>query len=89
MVIPSVLAKLEDTLKEEFSISPDILERIKVNKQAWDNFQKLSPDYIRIRLAFIEGARNRPAEFEKRLCYFIKMTEKNRQFGFGGIQKHY
>jgi hypothetical protein len=40
-------------------------------------------------VAYIEGARKRPAEFEKRLKHFIAMTETNRQFGFGGIEKHY
>ena len=32
---------------------------------------------------------SRPAEFRKRLNYFIKMTAKNKQFGFGGIEKYY
>jgi len=88
-VIPSVKEKLANILSEEYVVSPDILDRIKANKQALENFQTLSPDYKRIRIAFIEGARNRPAEFEKRLRYFIKMTEKNKQFGFGGIEKYY
>ena len=35
------------------------------------------------------GARRRPAEFEKRLAHFIKMTAENKQFGFGGIDKYY
>jgi hypothetical protein len=39
--------------------------------------------------AFIDRARNRHREFEKRLRYFIHMTEKNKQFGFGGIEKYY
>jgi hypothetical protein len=38
------------------------VEEIKANKQAWENFQKFSPEYKRIRIAFTEGARNRPAE---------------------------
>ena len=89
MVIPSVKEKLADILSEEFSIPSDILDKIKANKKAWENFQQFSSDYQRIRIAFIEGARNRPEEFEKRLGYFIKKTEKNRQFGFGGIEKYY
>jgi len=89
MVIPSVKEKLADILSEEFPIPSDILDKIKANKKAWENFQQFSSDYQRIRIAFIEGARNRPEEFEKRLGYFIKMTEKNKQFGFGGIQKYY
>jgi uncharacterized protein YdeI (YjbR/CyaY-like superfamily) len=88
-VLPSVQATLSDILNEEFVVPEDILEAIKANKVAWENFQKFSPEYKRIRVAFIEGARNRPAEFHKRLRYFIEMTEKNKQFGFGGIEKYY
>ncbi len=47
------------------------------------------PAYIRIRIAFIDAARNRPHEFEKRLRYFIRMSEQNKKYGFGGIEKHY
>jgi uncharacterized protein YdeI (YjbR/CyaY-like superfamily) len=88
-VLPSVQAALGKILNEEFTIPSDILEEIKANKAAWINFQKFSPAYKRIRIAFIEGARNRPAEFRKRLKYFVEMTEKNKQFGFGGIEKYY
>jgi len=28
-------------------------------------------------------------EFKKRLAHFIKRTEQNKQFGFGGIDKYY
>jgi uncharacterized protein YdeI (YjbR/CyaY-like superfamily) len=88
-VLPSAQATLGDVLNEEFTVPADILEEIKANKQAWKNFQRFSPEYKRIRVAFIEGARNRPAEFRKRLKYFIEMSEKNKQFGFGGIEKYY
>ena len=88
-VIPSVQATLVGILEEEFIVPPDILQKIQANKKAWINFQRYSPEYKRIRVAFIEGARNRPEEFKKRLNYFVKMTEKNSQFGFGGIEKHY
>ena len=89
-VVDDVLATLGDLLDEEnFEIPPDILDAIQSNDAAWKNFQEFSPGYIRIRIAFIDGARNRPEEFEKRLRYFIQMTEKNKQFGFGGIEKYY
>ena len=88
-VIPSVRASLGDILSEKFVIPPDILKKIKSNKPAWENFQKFSAEYQGIRIGFIDGARKRPDEFKKRLNYFIKMTEKNRQFGFGGIKKYY
>jgi uncharacterized protein YdeI (YjbR/CyaY-like superfamily) len=88
-VVEPVLATLGDLVEERFEIAPDILEAIQANEEAWKHFQTLSPPYKRIRIAFIEGARNRPQEFEKRLKYFIEMTEKDKQFGFGGIEKYY
>ena len=89
-VAKEVLAALGDTLDDEaFEIPPDVLRALKAHKVAWKNLQGFSPAYIRVRIAFIEGARKRPAEFQKRLRYFIQMTEKNKPFGFGGIEKHY
>jgi uncharacterized protein YdeI (YjbR/CyaY-like superfamily) len=88
-VIKAVRESLGDILHETFSVPSDILQAIQANKQAWQNFQKFSDAYKRIRIGFIDGARKRPAEFQKRLTYFIKMTEQNKQFGFGGIEKHY
>jgi len=88
-VIKDVLSTLGNVLDEPFTVPPDILEAVKTDKEAWRNFQALSPPYIRVRIAYIEGARKRPAEFEKRLRHFIAMTGKNRLFGFGGIEKYY
>ena len=89
LVLPSLKATVQDILDDKFVMPSDILEEIKKNKQAWINFQKFSPQYKKIRIAYIEGARNRPNEFKKRLKHFIKMAEKNKQFGFGGIEKYY
>jgi uncharacterized protein YdeI (YjbR/CyaY-like superfamily) len=88
-VIKEVRDMLGDLTQEKFVIPKDILAEIKSNKQAWKHFQKFSDSYKRIRIGFIDGARKRPAEFKKRLAYFIRMTEQNKQFGFGGIEKHY
>ncbi len=88
-VSEDVLYSLGDLLNEVFEVSPDILQAIQDNEKAWQNFQSFSEAYKRIRIGFIEGARNRPEEFQKRLKYFIRMSEKNKQFGFGGIEKHY
>ena len=88
-VVKDVLAMLGNISSRQFEIPKDILEAIKANKEAWKNFKNFSESYKRIRIAFVDGARNRPKEFQKRLNYFIKMTEKNKQFGFGGIEKYY
>ena len=88
-VVDEVVATLGSLAEEHYEIPPDILKAIKANKKAWKNFQAFSPTYVRIRIAFIDAARKRPQEFTKRLGYFVEMTEKNRQFGFGGIEKYY
>jgi len=88
-VMKEVLATLGDISAGDFKVPKDILQAIHGNPEAWKNFQSFSETYKRIRIAFIDGARNRPQEFQKRLNYFIKMTEKNKQFGFGGIEKYF
>ncbi|MBC7875678.1 MAG: YdeI/OmpD-associated family protein [Anaerolineales bacterium] len=88
-VIKEVAENLDGILQEKFIFPPDILKAIQSNKEAWKNYQKFSDSYKRIRIAFIDGARKRPEEFKKRLRHFIEMTEKNKMFGFGGIEKHY
>jgi hypothetical protein len=64
------------------------VQLLQANRQAWQNFQQFSPSYQRIRIAFIDVARSRPDEFNKRLQHFLKMTEKNKQFGYG-IESYY
>ncbi len=88
-VSKDVLATLPALKEPKLVVAKDILEAIKADKDAWANYRKLSPGYKRIRIGFIEGARNQPAEFQKRLRYFIKMTAKGKMFGFGGIEKYY
>jgi uncharacterized protein YdeI (YjbR/CyaY-like superfamily) len=88
-VVKEVRDTLGDILEEKFVIADDILKEIRSSELAWKYFQAFSDSYKRIRIGFIEGARKRPAEFKKRLAHFIRMTEKNKQFGFGGIEKHY
>ena len=88
-VIPSVLVAVAPILAKKFVFPPDILAKIKANNAAWKNFQKFSPAYQRIRIGYVEGARSRREEFEKRLANLIKKTENGKQFGFGGIEKYY
>ncbi len=68
---------------EEFVVPADILESLKENKQAWENFQKLPESYRRIRIAYIESRKRHGNEhFQTSLKYFIKMTAKNKRIGF-------
>ena len=68
----------------------EILDEIRREEQAWENYPKFAEPYKRIRVAYIDAARKRPAEFEKRLDNFIKKTRENKLIvGYGGIEKYY
>lgn len=90
-LMPEVLTSVKEIIAEgaEFRVPADILAALKASPHAEKHFQAFSPAYVRIRVSFIEAARKRPQEFAKRLRYFILMTERGKQFGFGGIEKHY
>lgn len=52
-----------------------------------EQLSTFSDTYKRIRIAYIEAARKRPEEFEKRLNNFINKTRENKRItGFGGIE---
>jgi len=89
MIHPSLLDAIRETLKEKFIFPPDILTAIQNDRAAWKNYQNFSPSYQRIRIAYVDGARKRPVEFEKRLANFIRKTRENKKIGFGGIDKYY
>jgi uncharacterized protein YdeI (YjbR/CyaY-like superfamily) len=87
-VVASVLKTLGDLENEKFIYPKDIIDEIRKNKEAWENYQKFSEAYKRIRIAFIDDARKRPEVFKQRLDYFVKMTAKNKQYGTQGIEKY-
>jgi uncharacterized protein YdeI (YjbR/CyaY-like superfamily) len=70
-----------DVRRADPVIARDILKRLRADRATWENFQRFPRSYRRIRLGWIEGARRRPAEFEKRLRYFLRMTAQNKRFG--------
>ena len=80
---PAGMAKVGNALKDENTLIPkeDILKALKKDKTVWENYSKFPETYKTVRIGWIEGARNRPAEFRKRLDYFLKMTAKNKMFG--------
>lgn len=87
-VMPEVLATLDDAGLDDFEYPADIMAAIRANQEAWRNFQAYSDSYQRIRIAYIDGARDRPGEYEKRLQHFIQMTAQGKQFGVG-IEDYY
>lgn len=82
------LAAMNDALKAKriasrsrFVIPSDVAKRLREDKLIWQNFQQFPSSYKRIRVGWIDAARKRPAEFEKRLRYFLRMTAQNKRFG--------
>lgn len=87
-VMESVLNSIGDLLEEPFQFPADIEAPLRASARAWHNFQRYSESYQRIRIAYVDSARKRPAEFEKRLRNLIKKTEQDKQFGYG-IEAYY
>ncbi|WP_420399391.1 YdeI/OmpD-associated family protein [Flagellimonas sp.] len=90
LVHPSIKSDMQAVVAQTFVFPEDLLAKIKTDKLAWVNYQNFSESYKRIRIAYIESARKRPDEFEKRLQNFIAKTRENKLVrGFGGIEKYY
>jgi uncharacterized protein YdeI (YjbR/CyaY-like superfamily) len=71
------------SIENKFIIPKDILEPLKNNSQAWENFQKFPDSYKRIRIAYIDTRRRHGRElFEASLKNFISKTAKNKRIGF-------
>ena len=90
MIHPDVRSTVEDLITGKFVFPKDIISAIRKNRTAWANYQNFTEPYKRVRIAYIDAARDRPEEFEKRLNNFIGMTERNRIIpGYGGTEKYY
>lgn len=90
MVHKSLIKEAENVVSKPFVIEQDIVKALQQDKLTWINFSNLSESYKRIRIAYIEAARKRPEEFNKRLANFVIKTKENKLIaGFGGINKYY
>ncbi|MBN1159625.1 MAG: YdeI/OmpD-associated family protein [Candidatus Diapherotrites archaeon] len=89
MIHPSILETARQIASEKFVFPKDILDALKKDNTVWKNFSAFSDTYKRIRIAYIDSARERPEEFRKRLNNFTNKTRENKKIGFGGIEKYY
>ena len=90
LIHPTVRPTVEQLIRAPFVFPKDILDAIRQDPVAWANYQLFPDSYKRIRIAYIDAARKRPAEYEKRLANFIEKTRANKRIiGFGGIDKYY
>lgn len=87
---PSVKEAVAPVLAKTFVFPDDIMSRLQENPDAWDFFKQTSMSYQRIRVAYIDAARKRPDEFEKRLQHLLTKCQYSQLIvGYGGIDKYY
>lgn len=89
MIIPEIREDVLEVINTPYCFPQDILDSIKKDDLAWNNYLNFPDSYKRIRVAYIEAARKRPLEFQKRLNNFINKSHANKLFGYGGIDKYY
>lgn len=90
MLHPKIRASVLDLIHTPYEYPADILEAIRSEPAAWENYRNFPKGYQRIRIAYIDAARSRPSEFQKRLENFLCKTRENKLIpGFGGIDKYY
>lgn len=89
-LIPEVQEQVHDIIHTPFVFPQDILDTLHLDAEVWAHYQQFSEPYKRIRIAYIDAARNRPEEFRKRLNNFILKTKAGQLIvGYGGIDKYY
>ena len=90
MVHPKIRESVLPVIQAPFVFPEDILDALKQDETVWANYQQFADSYKRIRIAYIDAARKRPEEFQKRLNSFIEKTRRNKLImGYGGIEKYY
>ncbi len=78
-MVRSVLKALPaGLLSDEFETPADIVEAIRADEDACRHFKKFPERYKRIRIGFIEGARNRPVEFKKEVNSLYQDVKKEQ-----------
>ena len=90
LIHPKVEESILPVIRAPFVFPPDILDALRQDQTIWENYERFSDPYKRIRIAYIEAARKRPEEFRKRLNSFMDKTRRNKLImGYGGIDKYY
>ena len=90
LIHPEVKETVKDIIQKPYVFPKDIIDELKKDRTVWKNYRNFTDPYKRIRIAYIDAARKRPAEFRKRLENFIRKTRDNKLIiGYGGIEKYY
>ncbi len=90
LIHPSIRESVLPLIHAPYEFPQDILEELKKDECVWKHYQAFSEPYKRIRVAYIDAARDRPDEFKKRLKAFMDKTRQGKRImGYGGIDKYY
>ena len=82
-IIEPILEKVQTILDEGYQYPDDILAALQQDEETWSNFNGFTDPYRRIRVAYVDNARKRPEDFNKRLENLLKKTKANKKFGYG------
>ncbi|MBU7314800.1 YdeI/OmpD-associated family protein [Paenibacillus oleatilyticus] len=72
---------LPDMDHDSFKIDRAIEQRLKEEKQVYDNFMAFPALYKRVRIDTIQSVKNQPELFRSRLDKFITNTRDNKMYG--------
>ncbi|MCY9590343.1 thymidylate synthase [Paenibacillus chitinolyticus] len=72
---------LPDMDDDSFRIDPVIEQRLKEEKQVYENFKAFPELYKRVRIDTIQSIKNQPELFKSRLDKFITNTRENKMYG--------
>lgn len=78
---PAGLAAIGSLKASRVVIPTDIKAAFERDPIAWKRFRRFPAAYRRIRIALVEGARRRPAEFQRRLRNLVRLSAKDQRFG--------
>jgi uncharacterized protein YdeI (YjbR/CyaY-like superfamily) len=78
-LMPEVAKHVTDVLAEPFVVPRDIEAALRSNSAVRHNFTAYSDAYQRIRIAYVDAARNRQGKFDKRLANLLRKTAADAQ----------
>ena len=78
---PAGLEAIGSLTAPRLVIAADVKAALEKDPLAWTRFRRFPIAYRRIRIAFVEGARDRPPEFKRRLGNLVRKSAKNERFG--------
>ncbi|GAV11766.1 hypothetical protein PBN151_1695 [Paenibacillus sp. NAIST15-1] len=72
---------MPDMGHDSFKIDKVIEQRLKEEKQVYENFMAFPDLYKRVRIDTIQGCKNQPELYRSRLDKFITNTRENKMYG--------